>query len=308
MLRFTKISHVFVTIIIAAISVVTGADPDPRCAYYCFQFNRRIIECSGRPPDLNCCEDPRIGILARCFGIPMACNDREESEQTLAQLVEQCDKGLGFGIPPPSSVMLPPAPTPTITRKTTTASSPATASSPTTASSAESLPPGPPTVSPSVTATGIPSDSEPSNRSNGSNGSNGSDGSGRFSTAAKIAIGVAIPLVVLCVLAELLLWLRRRRKTATPSTTEAQTQSNQAHEIKPLVHEISGTEISKNNGMHSCAAELEAVDVNNRGGPTLPMPQVNPTLSLPPRNQDRNLDGGTDQISELDASAIQRDL
>ncbi|OAX78843.1 hypothetical protein ACJ72_06844, partial [Emergomyces africanus] len=312
-----RLSHVFVaTVIIAGDIALTGA-AEIDCANNCFQTAVNNNGCDKWLSDPECCQSKVfLSSIASC--ISGACS-RSASDEAWAHLAAQCDK-VAVSIPSDYTELPSPRDPSSTTKSTTsttstTSTSTSNTSSPTTetttTSTTETLPTGSPiagapTVGQSATptsSTANPGGSDPPNEDNRS------DGSGGLSTAAKVAIGVTALFFIFCLLVAFIFWLRqRRKKKVTPSSTE--TQDNEAQEIKPLVYEMPGTEISRHNGMYEFAAELEAVDTSRGGGggggggSTLPMPDVGPTLFLSPiLNSDNQLDDHTKEVRELNAGA-----
>ncbi|OJD18409.1 hypothetical protein AJ78_01589 [Emergomyces pasteurianus Ep9510] len=316
-LRFTmKARHAFITIVIITVDIVVTGAAEIDCTNNCFQTAVNNNGCDKWLSDPECCQNKAfLFSIASC--ISGICS-QSASEEGWAHLAEQCRKA-DVSIPSDYTDLLsppeqPPTNTDTTTKSTTSTSTSAPAAESTTASTTKTLPTGSPTAGESsrrpsptttTTATANPGGAE------APTDNNGNDGSGDLSTAAKVAIGVTIPFLFLCMLVALFLWVRqRRRKQATPSSTEA--QNNEAQEIKPLVYEMPGTEISGNYGKYDYAAELEAVDTSRGEGgggggggrSILPMLDVNPTLSLPHiLNSDNILDDRVQEDRELDPNA-----
>ncbi|PGH32602.1 hypothetical protein GX50_04576 [[Emmonsia] crescens] len=291
-----RVSHAFTATVVIAVDFVIGANVSD-CANNCFQTAVNNHACDKWLSDPDCCESKDfISSAATCLS--QGCSPRD-SKEAWTHLAEQCDK-VNIDIPPDYANPFPRSSSATSTQTTaasTSTSSPAPVST-TTTETTETLPTKSPitgtsTIWPSSTA--IPGDTNDPNDNNGRNGSGG------LSTAAKVAIGVTVPLAILSLLVALFLWLRRRRKKPTPSSTEI--QNTKAQEIKPLVYEISGTEISRSDHRYDYAAELEADDTSRGRGPILPISNANTALALPHMNSDTNQDGHAQHVGELGAGA-----
>ncbi|OJD27960.1 hypothetical protein ACJ73_00634 [Blastomyces percursus] len=232
----------------------------PDCATDCFQTAVNDHACDQWLSDVDCCSNNDFFVsIANC--IIGRCN-QQPIEEAWAYLTEQCAK-VDIDIP---SLYFNPIPSSTSTSSTETTSSTSTsaASVPTTTSTAaltaasatETLPTEPLNTGTTTTVPGV------ATIPSGSDASNDDNGSGGLNPSTKVVI--IVPLVIVALAIAFFFTHRRRQKKATPSSAE--TQNNAAHENKPLVHEISGTEISRSN-RYRYAAELEAVETAEQEGP-----------------------------------------
>ncbi|KAL2368691.1 hypothetical protein BDBG_04861 [Blastomyces gilchristii SLH14081] len=288
------------TVLIAVYAGARASIPD--CASKCFQTAVNDHACDQWLSDVDCCRsDAFILLIYNC--IYDECS-RQPFDEAWSHLREECDK-VDVYIPPAHFVPLP-EPTSTSSTETTSSttttsrSSTSTASVPittsTTASAAASTTETPPTepLTTGTTTTGPKANTIPS----GSDASNDDNGSGGLNSSTKVVI--IVPLVLVALAIALFFFLRRRRKKATPSSTEA--PNNAAHENKPLVHEISGTEIS-GGSRYRYAAELEAVEASRAGGTTLPPPNSTMTPYIAGMDSHTNLTGRPQRVGNQAAAS-----
>ncbi|KLJ07175.1 hypothetical protein EMPG_17333 [Blastomyces silverae] len=269
-----SVRQAFVATVLIAVYVGTGASA-PECASTCFQTAVNDHACDQWLSDADCCRNGDFLIsIANC--VTRRCS-RQLIEEAWDHLAEQCDK-VDIDLP---SIEFEPVPSSTSTTSIKTIIKPSTTSSasgsstftasvPTTLSTTGTLPTEPPTTGTPTTGRGV------NTTPGGSYASNDDDhGSGGANLSAKAAIIVSTVITVLAL--ALFLFLRQRRQKATPPSTEA--QNNAAHENKPLVCEISGTEIS-GSSRYQYAAELEAVEISRAGGTTPPPLNSNTTSHM----------------------------
>ncbi|KMW69459.1 hypothetical protein BDDG_13605 [Blastomyces dermatitidis ATCC 18188] len=264
------------TVLIAVYAGARASIPD--CASKCFQTAVNDHACDQWLSDVDCCRsDAFILLIYNC--IYDECS-RQPFDEAWSHLREECDK-VDVYIPPAHFVPLP-EPTSTSSTETTSSttttsrSSTSTASVPittsTAASAAASTTETPPTepLTTGTTTTGPKANTIPS----GSDASNDDNGSGGLNSSTKVK--------------------------ATPSSTEA--PNNAAHENKSLVHEISGTEISRGS-RYRYAAELEAVEASRAGGTTLPPPNSTMTPYIAGMDSHTNLTGRPQRVGNQAAAS-----
>ncbi|PGG97063.1 hypothetical protein GX51_07515 [Blastomyces parvus] len=276
------VRQALVATVLIAVYAGTGASVAD-CANNCFQTAVNENACDRWLSDADCCKsNDFLSSIASC--ISEQCS-QQPAEEAWAHLAEQCDKS-DIDIPSHYTDSIPRS-TSSRSTETTSTSGTSTASVSTATTTAASTPASTTTSATRALPTKPPSTGTPTTGptatpapggSDGSDASNDDDGGGGLNASVKVVI--IVPLVILALVIPLLLFLHRRRKKATPSSIEA--QDNAAHENKPLVHEISGTEINSRNGGYKYAAELEAVEITRpAAGTTLPLPNSNMT-SHPP--------------------------